>query len=62
MFSPRLLAATVAALGLSTGIAAAAPAVTETDLNMRSGPGTGYGVVTVIPDGATVDVAGCSGG
>lgn len=49
------------ALLLSAGVAAAAPAVAQTDLNMRSGPGTQYGVVATIPDGATVDVGGCTG-
>jgi uncharacterized protein YraI len=56
----RLLGAGSALL-LSAGAAAAAPAVVSTDLNMRSGPGTQYGVITTIPGGATVDVDGCTG-
>jgi hypothetical protein len=50
-----------AALLLSAGVAAAAPAVVRADLNLRSGPGTGYAVVETIPGGATVDVLGCGG-
>lgn len=50
-----------AALLLSAGAAAAAPAVSRADLNVRSGPGTEYAVVGVIQAGQTVDVAGCSG-
>jgi hypothetical protein len=46
---------------LSAGAAAAAPAVVQGDLNMRSGPGTSYRVVSVIPEGTTVDVRGCTG-
>lgn len=45
----------------ATSFAAAAPAIVSTDLNMRSGPGTNYRVVDVLPGGATVDVRGCSG-
>lgn len=47
---------------LLAGIGAADAAVVRTDLNLRSGPGTGYGVVSVLPAGAEVDVLGCSGG
>ena len=56
----RCLAAT-AALALMTGAAAAATAVSQRDLNMRSGPGTGYAVVMTIPGGAPVEVLDCSG-
>lgn len=49
----------VVTLALSSGIAAAA--VATTDLNMRTGPGTGYQVIDVIPDGASVRVRGCEG-
>lgn len=52
---------TAAALLLSVGAAAAAPAVVRSDLNMRSGPGPRYAVVNVIPGGTTVDVRGCTG-
>jgi uncharacterized protein YraI len=60
MMKTKLLAAG-AALIFSGSIAAAAPATVTTDLNMRSGPGTEYGVVATIPAGATVDVGGCTG-
>jgi uncharacterized protein YraI len=46
-------------LALSTGVAAAAPAVVDNDLNLRAGPGTEYPVVAAMPAGATVDVMGC---
>jgi uncharacterized protein YraI len=45
---------------LSTGTALAAPGVTEGDLNMRRGPGTGYEVITAIPAGAQVEVFDCA--
>ncbi|HEY0440495.1 MAG TPA: SH3 domain-containing protein, partial [Xanthobacteraceae bacterium] len=54
-----MLGAGIAAL--SAGLAAAAPAVSEADLNVRAGPGTEYEVVGVIPAGSRVDVAGCTG-
>jgi hypothetical protein len=55
-------ATAVGALLLSAGVAAAATAVAENDLNMRTGPGTEYSVVNVIPDGAPVNVRGCDAG
>ena len=60
MTKTKLLGA-AAALLFSAGAAAAAPAVSRQDLNVRSGPGTQYGVVGVIQAGATVDVGGCQG-
>ena len=61
-------------LNLATGIAVAAaaalvflpatqaaPGVVTSNVNVRSGPGTGYGVVGVIQAGATVDVVACQG-
>lgn len=57
----NMLLAGGAALILSTGIAAAAPATAESDVNMRSGPGPEYPVVGVLRAGETVDVAGCTG-
>lgn len=56
-----IMLSAVSALVLSAGAASAAPAMAESTLNMRSGPGTQYGVVATIPGGATVDVAGCAG-
>ncbi|MFA6264723.1 MAG: SH3 domain-containing protein [Pseudolabrys sp.] len=55
----KTLAIAAGALLLSAGVAAAATA--ETDLNMRSGPGTSYRVINTIPAGGDVDVLGCSG-
>lgn len=46
----------------SGGIANAIPAVVETDLNVRIGPGTGYATIDVLPGGATVDVIACYSG
>jgi uncharacterized protein YraI len=40
----------------------AATALVTTDLNMRTGPGTGYPVITAMPDGAIVNVRGCTSG
>jgi hypothetical protein len=48
-------------LALSATAAAAVPAVVRDDLNLRSGPGTQYGVVGALPAGATVDVGSCTG-
>jgi uncharacterized protein YraI len=56
------VAAAAAFFALSTGVAAAATGYTEADLNMRGGPGTGYGVITAIPAGAPVEVFDCDGG
>lgn len=55
----RTIAIATGALLLSGGIAAAA--TVTNDLNLRSGPGTGYGVIGTMPAGAYVDVLGCSG-
>lgn len=43
------------------GVAAADPMVTTTALNLRDGPGTGYAVITSMPEGAMVDVQECRG-
>jgi hypothetical protein len=37
------------------------PAVVNTTVNLRQGPGTTYTVMTKIPAGAPVDVSGCQG-
>jgi uncharacterized protein YraI len=55
----RTLTIAAAGLLLSAGIASAA--TVTNDLNLRSGPGTGYGVVGTMPAGAYVDVIGCGG-
>ena len=41
---------------------AAAPAIVTTDLNIRTGPGTGYQAFDVIPAGGRVTVYGCATG
>jgi len=46
-------------VALSTGWAAAAPAVVLDFLNLRSGPGYDYGVIEIIPVGLVVDAGGC---
>jgi uncharacterized protein YraI len=49
----------VAGLFGATVAAFATPALVTTDLNLRTGPGTGYPRITAMPDGAIVDVTGC---
>jgi len=46
-------------LALSTGFAAAAPALVQNDLNLRAGPGVEFPVVAAMPAGTTVNVMGC---
>ena len=58
----KLLMTGAGLLALPTGLARAAPAVVQDGVNLRSGPGTGYEVITAMPAGATVDVMGCQGG
>jgi uncharacterized protein YraI len=56
----RLLS--IAAILLMTAsLAWAYPARVSTDLNLRTGAGTGFSVITVIPRGARVDVRACRG-
>jgi hypothetical protein len=56
------LAAFAAGLvALSGACAVAAPGLINTTVNLRQGPGTTTPVVTKIPGGSTVEVAGCSG-
>jgi uncharacterized protein YraI len=43
------------------GVALAAPAVATTTINVRSGPGPGFGVVDVLNGGDQVDVQQCQG-
>lgn len=57
---PAILFASAALLACSTGIAAASTAVADADVNLRSGPGTEYDVIAVIPNGAAVDVRNCT--
>lgn len=46
---------------LMAGAGIANAAVATADVNMRSGPGTGYGVVTVVPAGASLAIVDCNG-
>lgn len=43
-----------------TGASAQSTATTTDYLNMRSGPGTGYDIITTMPSGASVSVTGAS--
>ena len=52
-----LIAASLAVIAAPRPVAAA-PATTTTDLNLRSGPGTTFAVVLVMPSGAAVEVVG----
>jgi len=58
----RHLALATGLLLLSAGAASAAPALVTGDLNLRTGPGAHYRVLTVLPGGVTVNVRGCGGG
>ncbi len=55
-FRKSLIAAAVIAIGLP---AAANAATALVDVNLRTGPGIGYGKITAIPAGAWMDVYGC---
>jgi uncharacterized protein YraI len=49
-------------VALSTGWAAAAPAVVLDYLNLRVGPGYDYGIIEVIPAGWIIDAGACVDG
>ena len=51
-----------AALVFMPAAASAAPAEATAHVNVRSGPGTSYGVVDVLNPGEDVDVLGCRSG
>jgi uncharacterized protein YraI len=53
-----LLAGALSAIGLPVNSAAAAPGSASSDVNLRSGPGEGYDVLTVVPGGAPISVDG----
>jgi len=63
-FSPKLLAGGLAGVGLllSAGAALADPAQATASVNVRSGPGTAYGVVDTLYPGESVDVGNCQAG
>lgn len=59
----NLLKAVAFSFGLLTATSAmAASAFVTTDLNVRAGPSTGYPAVGVLPNGALVEVLGCTSG
>ena len=60
-FSKTAIAA-VSLIGISAGIAVAAPAMVEQDSNVRQGPGTNYAVQDVLREGTVVDVDECRNG
>jgi uncharacterized protein YraI len=59
----KLLLGGLAGLSLlaTAATAFAAPAVATSNVNVRSGPGTGYGVVDTLRRGEPVDVRQCQG-
>ena len=61
--SKKLLAAGLAAFSLmaTAGAAFAAPAYVTGNINVRSGPGTGYSVIDTVRRGQRVDVEYCRG-
>lgn len=62
MISPKATVSAIALLLASAGAASAFVATATTDLNVRSGPGTGHGVVDVLQAGQSVEVVGQAGG
>ena len=61
--SRKIMAAGLAALALvaTTAAASAAPAYATGNVNVRSGPGTGYSVIDTLRRGETVDIQYCRG-
>jgi uncharacterized protein YraI len=55
----RLFAAAGLAFALSAGAAVAAPGIASVSANVRSGPGSGYGVVDRLTKGEYVIVLSC---
>lgn len=51
----------VGALVASTAAASAAPAYATSNVNVRSGPGTGYAIVDALRRGQQVDIQYCQG-
>lgn len=61
MISRKTTISAAALLIASAGAAAAFPATATTDLNVRSGPGTGYSVVDQLAAGDTVEIVATQG-
>lgn len=59
----KLIASGLATLAVlaTTAAASAAPAFATSNVNVRSGPGTGYGIVDALRRGERVDVQYCRG-
>lgn len=59
----KILATGLATLAIiaTTAAASAAPAVATGNVNVRTGPGTGYGVIDTLRRGEQVDVQYCRG-
>jgi len=57
----KLKALTIAAGVLLASAGLASAATVTNDLNLRSGPGTGYRVIETMPAGANVRVVSCGG-
>ena len=55
----RLCLMTTVALIAAAGLAAADPAIVNTKLNVRSGPGQAFNVIAVVPSGSRLDVQNC---
>lgn len=53
-----IVAAALFSVALPT-MALAARGYTTADVNLRAGPGTGYPIVTTVPDGARINIHGC---
>ncbi|MFC5069389.1 SH3 domain-containing protein [Flaviflagellibacter deserti] len=61
MMSPKTAVSALALFLASAGAAAAFPATATTSLNVRSGPGTNFGVVDQLQPGDTVEVTATQG-
>jgi uncharacterized protein YraI len=58
MVIPVVMAGLVSAIALPAQLVSADPASTSSDLNLRSGPGDGYDILSVVPIGAAISVDG----
>jgi uncharacterized protein YraI len=56
----RLAGLATLLFGLSAATASASPARVSSNTNLREGPGTNYGVVTLVPAGSVVEVSECA--
>jgi len=59
MFGSGRTFAVLLLLALAGGNAVAEPVTIDRKLNLRAGPGTGFGVITVLPEGARLDARKC---